>query len=68
MAVNIAALVLLAYMAMVVAREQRRSRDAAIRLSTVDSLTGLFNRAYFFAALDREIAAERPVADAGSAC
>jgi diguanylate cyclase (GGDEF)-like protein len=54
-AVNIAALVLLAYMAMVVAREQRRSRDMAIRLGTVDSLTGLYNRAYFFAALDREI-------------
>ena len=53
--VNIAALVLLAYMAMVVAREQRRARDAAIKLSSVDSLTGLFNRAYFFAALDREI-------------
>ena len=42
-------------MAMVVAREQRRARDAAIKLSSVDSLTGLFNRAYFFAALDREI-------------
>jgi len=54
-AVNIAALVLLAYLAMVVAREQRRARDAAIRLSTVDSLTALYNRAYFFAALDREI-------------
>ena len=27
----------------------------AIRLSTVDSLTGLFNRSYFFAALEREI-------------
>ncbi len=52
---NIAALVLLVYMAMVVAREQRRSRDAAIRLSSIDSLTGLYNRAYFFAALDREI-------------
>ncbi len=52
---NIGALVLLVYMAMVVAREQRRSRDAAIRLSSLDSLTGMFNRAYFFAALDREI-------------
>jgi diguanylate cyclase (GGDEF)-like protein len=51
----VAALVLLAYVAMVIAREQRRSREAAIRLSTVDSLTGLFNRAFFFAALDREI-------------
>jgi diguanylate cyclase (GGDEF)-like protein len=55
-AANIAALVLLAYLAMVVAREQRRARDAAIRLSTVDTLTGLFNRAYLFAALEREIA------------
>ena len=53
--VNIAALVLLAYLAIVMAREQRRSRDAAIRLSTVDALTGLGNRAYLFAALEREI-------------
>ena len=49
-------MILLAYVAMVIAREQRRARDAAIRLSTVDSLTGLFNRTFFFAALDREIA------------
>ena len=41
---------------MVIARAQRRTRDAAIRLSTVDSLTGLFNRTFFFAAIDREIA------------
>lgn len=54
-AVNIAALVLLTYLALIIAREQRRSRDAAIKLSTVDSLTGLYNRAYFFAAIDREI-------------
>jgi diguanylate cyclase (GGDEF)-like protein len=54
-AVNIGALVLLTYVAMVVAREQRRSRDAAIALSTVDSLTGLYNRAFFFAAIDREM-------------
>ncbi len=47
--------VLLAYIALVIAREQRRSREAAITLSTVDSLTGLFNRAYFFAAVEREI-------------
>ena len=53
--INVAALVLLSYVAMVIAREQRRSREAAIRLSTVDSLTGLFNRAFFFAALEREI-------------
>lgn len=54
--VNLTALILLAYVAMVLAREQRRTRDAAIRLSTVDPLTGLFNRTFFFAALGREIA------------
>jgi diguanylate cyclase (GGDEF)-like protein len=54
--VNLIALILLAYAAMVIAREQRRARDAAIRLSTVDPLTGLFNRNFFFAAMDREIA------------
>ncbi len=54
--VNLTALILLVYVAMVIARAQRRTRDAAIRLSTVDSLTGLFNRTFFFAAIDREIA------------
>ena len=54
--VNMTALVLLAYVATVIAREQRRARDAAIRLSTIDPLTGLFNRTFFFAAVDREIA------------
>jgi diguanylate cyclase (GGDEF)-like protein len=54
--INLTALVLLAYVAMVIAREQRRARDAAIRLSTIDSLTGLYNRSFFFAAVDREIA------------
>ncbi len=53
---NLVAMLLLAYAAMVIAREQRRSRDAAIRLSTVDPLTSLFNRAFLFAALEREIA------------
>ena len=54
--INITALVLLAYVAMVIAREQRRARDAAIRLSTIDPLTGLFNRTFFFASVEREIA------------
>jgi diguanylate cyclase (GGDEF)-like protein len=54
--VNVTALVLLAYVAMVIAREQRRARDAAIRLSTIDPLTSLFNRTFFFAAVEREIA------------
>jgi diguanylate cyclase (GGDEF)-like protein len=53
---NLTAMILLAYVAMVIAREQRRTRDAAIRLSTIDSLTGLFNRTFFFAAVGREIA------------
>jgi diguanylate cyclase (GGDEF)-like protein len=54
--INLTALVLLAYVATVIAREQRLARDAAIRMSTVDPLTGLFNRTFFFAAVDREIA------------
>ena len=54
--INVTALVLLAYIGTMIAREQRRTRNAAIRLSTIDPLTGLFNRAYFFAALDGEIA------------
>ena len=53
--VDLMALILLAYVAMVIAREQRRTRDAAIRLSTIDPLTGLFNRTFFFAAIEREI-------------
>jgi diguanylate cyclase (GGDEF)-like protein len=54
--INITAHDLLAYVAMVIAREQRRARHAAIRLSTIDPLTGLFNRTFFFAAVEREIA------------
>jgi diguanylate cyclase (GGDEF)-like protein len=56
MAVNLTGLYLLAYVGVTVGREQRRARDAAIRLSTIDSLTGLHNRSYFFTALEREIA------------
>jgi diguanylate cyclase (GGDEF)-like protein len=54
--VNLTALILLTYVATVIAREQRRARDAAIRLSAIDPLTGLFNRSFFFAAIEREIA------------
>jgi len=56
MAVNLTALLLLAYVGSMIGREQRRTRDAAIRLSAVDPLTGLFNRTFWFAALDREMA------------
>jgi diguanylate cyclase (GGDEF)-like protein len=55
-AVNVTGLFLLAGIGTVVGREQRRSRDAALRLSATDALTGLYNRTYFFAALEREIA------------
>jgi len=54
-AVNLTALMLLVYVAMVVAREQRRTREAAVRLSTIDALTGLANRGYIIAAVEREI-------------
>jgi diguanylate cyclase (GGDEF)-like protein len=54
--INLTAMALLAYVAMVIAREQRHTRDAAIRMSTIDPLTSLFNRGFFFAALEREIA------------
>ncbi|HEX8940706.1 MAG TPA: GGDEF domain-containing protein [Candidatus Limnocylindrales bacterium] len=53
--VNLTALCLLAYAGMVISRQQRLTRDIAVRLSTIDSLTELFNRAYFFAVVDREI-------------
>ena len=53
--INLMALVLLAYVAMVVAGEQRRTRDAAVRLATIDPLTGLANRAFFLTAVEREI-------------
>lgn len=55
-AIDLTALFLLAFVGSVIGREQRRSRDAALRLSAVDPLTGLFNRAFFFAALEREMA------------
>ena len=55
-AIDLVALLLLAYVGSVIGREQRKARDAALRLSAIDSLTGLFNRSFFFAALDREIA------------
>jgi diguanylate cyclase (GGDEF)-like protein len=55
-AVDLTALSLLAYVGSVIGREQRRSRDAALRLSAIDPLTGLFNRSFFFAAIEREMA------------
>jgi diguanylate cyclase (GGDEF)-like protein len=58
-AINVTALVLAAYAGMVIARVQRRTREAAIHLSTVDSLTDLANRAFLFGAVEREIERSR---------
>lgn len=54
--VDLTALLLLAFVGSVIGQEQRRARDAALRMSAVDQLTGLFNRSFFFAAIEREIA------------
>lgn len=52
---NMLALVLLSYVASVVGREHRRAREAALRLSRFDVLTGINNRNYFFLVLEREM-------------
>jgi diguanylate cyclase (GGDEF)-like protein len=57
--INLTALVLLSYSGMAISSVQRRTRDAAIRLSTVDSLTDLYNRAFLFNAVEREIQRSR---------
>lgn len=54
-AFSLAALWLLSYLASVIAGQQRRTRDAALRLSLVDPLTRLFNRNYFYAVMEREV-------------
>jgi diguanylate cyclase (GGDEF)-like protein len=58
-AINLTALILLSYSGMSIAKVQRRTRDAAIRLSTLDSLTELYNRAFLFNAVEREIQRSR---------
>lgn len=52
---NLVALALVSYVAAVIGREQRRARDAALRLSRFDALTGLHTRGYFDTAIEREI-------------
>ena len=54
-AFNLMALTLVAYVSAVVGREQRRAREAALRLSRHDSLTGLYSRAYFESEIEQEI-------------
>jgi diguanylate cyclase (GGDEF)-like protein len=55
-AVNLTGLCLIAYTGTAIGREQRRAREDANRLATVDPLTGLRTRPYLFGALDRELA------------
>ncbi|MCY7416949.1 MAG: GGDEF domain-containing protein [Chloroflexi bacterium] len=52
---QLVALVLLAFIGTVAGREQRRAREAALRLARFDPLTGLYNRTHFFAAMEREL-------------
>ena len=54
--VDLTGMFLLTYIAASVGREQHRARDAALRMSALDSLTGLYNRPFLFAAVAREIA------------
>jgi diguanylate cyclase (GGDEF)-like protein len=49
------ALILLADIATAAARAQRHARDEALRASRFDSLTGLYNRAFFFTTMEQEI-------------
>ncbi|MDQ3937481.1 MAG: GGDEF domain-containing protein, partial [Chloroflexota bacterium] len=52
---NLVALALISYVSAVVGREQRRAREAALRLSRFDPLTALYNRRYLDTAIEREI-------------
>ena len=54
-AFNVVALALVAYIGWVIAREQRRAREEALRLSRFDALTGLLSRAFFISTVEREI-------------
>jgi diguanylate cyclase (GGDEF)-like protein len=46
---------LVAYVAAVISREQRRSSEAALSLSRFDTLTGLYSRSTFERALEQEV-------------
>ncbi len=55
LALCVVGLLLLAYVGTVAGREQQRAKEEALRLSRFDTLTGLANRAAFYAAVEREI-------------
>ncbi len=52
---NLVAIALVMYVASVIGREQRGAREAALRLSRFDSLTGLYSRGHFTTDLEQEI-------------
>ncbi|HSH22400.1 MAG TPA: diguanylate cyclase, partial [Candidatus Caenarcaniphilales bacterium] len=52
---NLVSLALIAYVAAVIGREQRRAQEAALRLSRFDALTGVYSRMYFTSAIQQEI-------------
>jgi len=54
-AFNLVALALISYVAAVIGREQHRSREAALRLSRIDTLTGLHTRGFFNTAIEQEV-------------
>jgi diguanylate cyclase (GGDEF)-like protein len=54
-AFNLVSLALIAYVAAVIGREQRRAQEAALRLSRFDALTGVHSRMYFTSAIQQEI-------------
>ena len=66
--INLTALVLLAYVATVIAREQRRARDAAIRLSTIDPADRALQPDVLLRRGRARDRPERPVRAAASAC
>ena len=54
-AFNLVALALISYVAAVIGSEQHRMREAALRQSRHDALTGLFNRRHFEIAVEAEV-------------
>ncbi len=53
--INAVSLILLADIATAAARAQRHARDEALRASRFDTLTGLYNRSFFFTTMEQEI-------------
>jgi diguanylate cyclase (GGDEF)-like protein len=54
-AFNLVSIALVMYVGAVIGREHRRARDAALKLSRFDSLTGLLTSRYFTIAVEQEV-------------